>query len=36
MKHALKMHVPMRIVSYLYTVIVPCTVLYDVPIKCSP
>jgi len=23
--------VPIRIVSYLYTVIIPCTVLYDVP-----
>ena len=25
--------VPMRIVSYSYAVIVPCTVLYDVPIN---
>jgi len=25
--------VPIRIVSYSYTVIVPCTVLYDVPIN---
>jgi len=25
--------VPTRIVSYLYTVIVPCTVLYDIPIN---
>ena len=25
--------VPMRIVSYSYTVIVPCTVLYDIPIN---
>jgi len=36
MKHALKMHVPVcliRIVSYSYTVIVPCTVLYDIPIN---
>jgi len=35
-KHALEMHVPVclkRIVSYLYTVIVPCTVLYDIPIN---
>jgi len=35
MKHALKMHVPVpiRIVSYSYTAIVPCTLLYDVPIN---
>jgi len=26
-------HVPTRIASYSYTVIVPCTVLYDVPIN---
>jgi len=25
--------VPIRIVSYSYTVIVPCTVLYDIPIN---
>jgi len=34
-KHALKIcaGVPIRIVSYSYTVIVPCTVLYDVLIN---
>ena len=33
MKHALKMHVPVSlyVVSYSYAVIVPCTVLYDIP-----
>jgi len=37
MKHALEMRVPVClsicIVSYSYTVIVPCTVLYDIPIN---
>ena len=34
MKHALKMHVPVCLyVLYSYTVSVPCTVLYDVPIN---
>jgi len=36
MKHALKMHVLVclyNIVSYSYTVIVSCTVLYDIPIN---
>ena len=27
--------VPIRVVSYSYTVIVPCTVLYDIPINVS-